>query len=54
MSEEDDWKSLLEWLETLEDVQSVQQAFVELRAAGGDCKRAGWLEWQTVGTDIAQ
>ena len=40
----DDWESLIEWLETLEDVQIARQALAELRAAGGDRERAGWLE----------
>ncbi len=44
----DDWEALIEWLETLEDTQVVQQALAELRAAGGDRKKAGWLEWAKV------
>lgn len=42
----DDWEALIEWLETLEDVQIARQALAELKAAGGDRKRAGWLEWE--------
>ena len=30
----DDWESLIEWLETLEDVQIARQAFAELKADG--------------------
>ena len=41
----DDWEALIEWLETLEDAQAVRQALAELRGAGGDRKKAGWLEW---------
>jgi hypothetical protein len=48
----EDWEVLVEWLETLEDIQTVRQAFAELKAAGGDPKRAGWLEWQTVRKEI--
>jgi len=44
----EDWESLIEWLETLEDLQIARQAFAELKAAGGDRKRAGWLEWKNV------
>jgi len=44
----DDWEALIEWLETLEDLHIARQAFAELKAAGGDRKRAGWLEWKTV------
>ena len=40
----DDWEALIEWLETLEDLHVARQAFAELKAAGGDRKRAGWLE----------
>ena len=48
----EDWEALVDWLETLEDRQIVRQASEELRAAGGDRKRAGWLEWKTVGGEI--
>ncbi len=41
----EDWEALVEWLETIEDVQVAQQAFANLKAAGGDRKRAGWIEW---------
>jgi hypothetical protein len=49
----EDWEALIEWLETLEDLQIARQAFAELEAAGGDRKRAGWLEWKSVAGDIA-
>jgi hypothetical protein len=48
----DDWEALIEWLETLEDLHIARQAFAELKAAGGDRKRAGWLEWKTVAGEI--
>lgn len=41
----DDWEALIEWLETLEDLAVAQEAFTELRAAGGDRTKAGWLKW---------
>ena len=47
----DDWETLVEWLETLEDAQTVRKALAELKAANGDRKRAGWLEWNA---DLAQ
>jgi beta-glucosidase len=34
-----------EWLETVEDVHLAQKAFAELKATGGDRKRAGWVKW---------
>jgi hypothetical protein len=43
-----DWESLVEWLETLEDVQIAKEAFGELHAAGGDRQRAGWMRWDDV------
>ncbi len=43
----EDWEALIEWLETLEDLQITRQAFEELRAAGGDRTRAGWLDWKS-------
>jgi len=48
----EDWETLIEWLETLEDLQIARQAFAELKAAGGDRKRAGWLEWKSVAGEI--
>jgi hypothetical protein len=44
----EDWETMLEWLETVEDVQVAQQAFEQLKAAQGDRKKAGWLEWKEV------
>jgi hypothetical protein len=38
----------VEWLETLEDLDVVRKAFAELKAAGGDRKKAGWLKWDDV------
>ena len=48
----EDWETLVEWLETLEDTQIVRQALDDLKAAGGDHKRAGWLGWQTVREEL--
>jgi len=48
----DDWEALIEWLETLEDVQIARKAFAELKAAKGSRRRAGWLEWNTVKDEI--
>jgi hypothetical protein len=49
----DEWEALLEWLETLEDVQIARQAFAELKACGGDRERAGWLRWDEVKEELA-
>jgi hypothetical protein len=47
-----DWEALLEWLETLEDVQIARQAFAELKTFGGDRERAGWLRWDEVKEEL--
>jgi hypothetical protein len=44
----EDWEALIEWLETLEDQQIVQRALADLRAAGGDRDKAGWLRWEDI------
>ena len=48
----DDWEALVEWLETLEDVQIARQALSELKAASGDRERAGWLQWNKLSGKI--
>lgn len=48
----DDWEGLVEWLETLEDLDMAKQAMADLRAAGGDRKKAGWLEWDAVEAEL--
>jgi hypothetical protein len=48
----EDWEALIEWLETLEDTQIAREAFAELRAAGDDRRRAGWLEWRAVADEL--
>jgi hypothetical protein len=44
----DDWEALIEWLETLEDVQIAEQTYKELEAFDGGRERAGWLKWDEV------
>lgn len=44
----DDWESLIDWLESVEDAQLARQAFAELKAAKGNRARAGWLKWSDV------
>ena len=41
----EDWEALIEWVETLEDIQIAEQAYEELGAFRGDRERAGWLKW---------
>ncbi len=49
----DEWEAMIEWLETLEDVQIAKQAFAELKAHGGNRERAGWLRWDDVKKELA-
>ena len=44
----DDWETLLEWLETIEDIQIAREAYAKLEAANGSRQEAGWLDWNDV------
>ena len=44
----EDWEALVEWLETLEDLDIARQALVALRKANGDREKAGWLSWEEI------
>ncbi|MBM4031522.1 MAG: hypothetical protein FJ291_07005 [Planctomycetes bacterium] len=48
----DDWDSLIDWLETLEDTQIAREALAELHAAGDDPEKAGWLPWEKVAGEL--
>lgn len=48
----EDWESLVEWLETLEDVSLANEAQRALQAAGGDRQAAGWLHWDDVKKEL--
>ena len=48
----DDWEAVIEWIQTLEDVEIAKEAIAELKAAGGDREKAGWLEWDAVEADL--
>ena len=48
----DDWEALIEWLETLEDTQILRQSLAQLKAAGGDRQRAGWLDWKAIREEL--
>jgi hypothetical protein len=49
----EDWETLIEWLETLEDTVIAQQAFTQLKAAGGDRAKSGWHKWSEVEGELA-
>ncbi len=44
----EDWEALVEWLETLEDLDTARQALAALRKANGDREKAGWLSWEEI------
>jgi hypothetical protein len=48
----EDWEVLVEWLDTVEDVQIARQALGRLKAAGGDRNQAGWVEWKDVEKEL--
>lgn len=48
----EDWESLIEWLETVEDVQIAQQAFAQLRVAKRNRRRAGWQKWDAAKDEL--
>jgi len=48
----DEWEAMIEWLETLEDIELAKEAFAQLEAASGDRERAGWLKWDDVKEDL--
>ena len=49
----EDWETLVEWLETIEDMAIAHQAFAQLKAAGGDRAKAGWRQWSEVEEELA-
>jgi hypothetical protein len=40
-------------MEDLEDTRIARTAYAELKAAGGDRRRAGWLEWEEAEEELA-
>ena len=48
----EDWEALIEWLESLDDIQTARQAVVDLKRAKGNRRRAGWLEWNAVKDEL--
>jgi hypothetical protein len=48
----DEWETMVEWLENLEDIHIGVRAYDELKAAGGNRERAGWLKWDEIKTDL--
>ena len=49
----DDWDTLIDWLETIEDARIAREGLAQLKAAGGDRARAGWLKWDAVEGELA-
>jgi hypothetical protein len=50
--EAEEWEALIEWLETLEDLQIFKESYEPLEQAGGDRHQAGWLRWADVRDEV--
>lgn len=48
----EEWESIIEWIETLEDLQVFRQTTAELEAAGNDPEQAGWLHWDDIRDEL--
>lgn len=49
----EEWEALLEWLETLEDLQVFYQSEAGLATAGSDPEKVGWLSWDDIKDELA-
>ncbi len=47
-----DWESLIEWLENIEDIQIGKQAFTQLKQAEGNRTSIGWQKWDEIEKDL--
>ena len=47
-----DWETMLEWLETVEDVKIVSDALSELQSVEGDREALGWLRWDDIREEL--
>jgi hypothetical protein len=43
-----DWETLLNWIEDREDEAIFKEAMRQLKEAGGNPQKAGWLDWESV------
>lgn len=50
--EAEEWEALVEWLETLEDLQVFKESYEQLEQAGGNREKAGWLRWEEVRDEV--
>ena len=48
----EDWEGLIEWLETLEDIQIAKQFLTQLKTHQNNRQRAGWLLWDEVKAEL--
>ena len=48
----EDWESLVEGLETLEDVNLAKDSRRALQSAGGNRSTAGWLAWDQASKEL--
>lgn len=50
--EAEQWEALIEWLETLEDLQIFKESYKSLEQAKNSRQEAGWLRWEDVRDEI--
>jgi hypothetical protein len=48
----DDWEAMLEWLETVEDLEIAKSAYESLADSGEDRDLAGWLKWDDIREEL--
>lgn len=42
----EEWNALLEWLETVDDVDVADLPFAGLKEANGNAQKSDWLKWE--------
>lgn len=48
----DAWETLIEWLETQEDVAIAHHFLSQLKMAGRAPEKAGWLRWEDIREEV--
>ena len=48
----EDWESLIEWLEMVDDKAIAQDTYARLAEADFDRRKAGWIEWEAFGESL--
>ena len=48
----DEWDALIQWLESVEDLQIFKESYQTLARSGGNREKAGWLRWEDVRDEV--